>query len=62
LGATDRATVVAAQVAANTERLAVLDALERMQQALGKLEDALRTPLSGPETTMGAAALYDSGR
>jgi outer membrane protein TolC len=62
LGATDRATVVAAQVAANTERLAVLDAVERMQQALGKLEDALRTPLSGPETTMGAAASYDVGR
>ena len=48
----DRPTLLAAEVALNTERLAELDALDRAQQALGQLEDALRTPLSGPETTL----------
>ena len=48
----DRPTLLAAEVALNTERLAELDALDRAQQALGQLEDALRTPLSGPETSL----------
>jgi cobalt-zinc-cadmium efflux system outer membrane protein len=48
----DRPTVLAAEVTLNTERLAELDALDRAQQALGQLEDALRTPLSGPETSL----------
>jgi outer membrane protein TolC len=50
--ASDRPTLLAAEVALNTERLAELDALDRAQQALGQLEDALRTPLSGPETAL----------
>jgi hypothetical protein len=36
-------------LSASTERLAELDALDRAQQALGQLEDALRRPLAGPE-------------
>ena len=48
----DRPTLLAAEVALNAERLAQLDALDRAQQALGQLEDALRTPLSGPETSL----------
>jgi outer membrane protein TolC len=48
----DRPTLLAAEVALNAERLAELDSLDRAQQALGQLEDALRTPLSGPETTL----------
>lgn len=50
--ATDRPTLLAAEVALNAERLAELDALDRAQQSLGQLEDALRTPLSGPETSL----------
>lgn len=48
----DRPTLLAAEVALNAERIAELDALDRAQQALGQLEDALRTPLSGPETSL----------
>jgi outer membrane protein TolC len=47
--AADRPTLLAAELSAGTERLAELDALDRAQQALGQLEDALRTPLAGPE-------------
>ncbi len=50
--ATDRPTVLAAELSASTERLAELDALDRAQQALGQLEDALRTPVAGPETEL----------
>jgi outer membrane protein TolC len=50
--ASDRPTLLAAEVALNAERLAELDALDRAQQSLGQLEDALRTPLSGPETSL----------
>lgn len=50
--ATDRPTLLAAQLSASTERLAELDALDRTQQALGQLEDALRAPVSGPETSL----------
>jgi outer membrane protein TolC len=49
LDATDRPSVLAAESSANTDRLVELDALDRAQQALGDLEDALRTPLAGPE-------------
>lgn len=52
LDATDRPTLLAAEVSASTDRLAELDALERAQQALGALEDALRTPLAGPEVAL----------
>jgi outer membrane protein, heavy metal efflux system len=48
----DRPTLLAAEVALNAERLAELDAVDRAQQALGQLEDALRTPLSGPEIAL----------
>ncbi len=48
----DRPTLLAAEVALNTERVAELDALDRAQQSLGQLEDALRAPLSGPETSI----------
>jgi outer membrane protein TolC len=49
LDATDRPSVLAAESGANSDRLVELDALDRAQQALGELEDALRTPLAGPE-------------
>jgi outer membrane protein TolC len=50
--AIDRPTLLAAESALTTERLAELDALDRTQQALGALEDALRTPLTGSETLL----------
>ncbi len=50
--ASDRPTWLAAELAVSTERVAEVDALERAQQALGQLEDAVRTPLFGPETTL----------
>jgi outer membrane protein TolC len=49
VGAEDTPTLLAAQLAANTEDLSVIDALDRAQQALAQLEDALRTPLHGAE-------------
>jgi cobalt-zinc-cadmium efflux system outer membrane protein len=49
LDANDQPTVLAAESAANADRLVELDALDRAQQALGLLEDALRAPLAGPE-------------
>jgi outer membrane protein TolC len=52
IDASDRPTLLAAEVAATTERLAELDALERAQQALGQLEDAVRAPLVGPEVNL----------
>jgi outer membrane protein TolC len=52
LGGEDRPTLLTAQLVASAEDLAALDALERAQTALGALEDALRTPLSGPETNL----------
>jgi len=48
----DRPTLLAAEVALNAERVAELDALDRAQQSLGQLEDALRAPLAGPETSI----------
>jgi hypothetical protein len=42
--------LLTAELAVSTERIAEIDALERAQQALGQLEDSLRTPLFGPET------------
>jgi hypothetical protein len=52
IDAEDRPTALAAEVAAGTERLAELDAIEHAQVMLGQLEDALRVPLFGPETTV----------
>jgi cobalt-zinc-cadmium efflux system outer membrane protein len=52
LGGEDRPTLLSAQLIATTEDLARLDALERAQQAVGMLEDALRTPLYGPELNL----------
>lgn len=51
-GAEDRPALLAARLAAAAEALAELDALERAAQALGALEDALRTPLAGNETML----------
>ena len=51
-GAADRPTLIAARISADAESLAELDALERADQALGALEDALHTPLAGNETTL----------
>lgn len=59
LGATDQAGVITAKVAGDVQSLAVLDAVERMQQSLGQLEDALRTPLSGPELALGKSIIFD---
>ena len=50
LGASDRVATIASRLAVDAERLAELDAYDRVQQALGRLEDALRTPLLGDET------------
>jgi len=52
LGAEDTPTLLAARLAANVDTLAELDAVIRAQQALGQLEDALRTPLAGSEITL----------
>jgi cobalt-zinc-cadmium efflux system outer membrane protein len=54
VGAADRPTLLAAEVIAGTERLAELDALDRAQQALGSLEDAVHAPISGPELNVGS--------
>jgi outer membrane protein TolC len=51
-GAEDRPALLSARLAANADELAELDAVERAQTILGQLEDALRTPLAGPETTL----------
>ena len=53
LGAEDTPTLLTARLGAGTEALARLDALGRAQSALGQLEDALRTPLEGEESTLG---------
>jgi outer membrane protein TolC len=60
LGAADQSTVLAARLAASAQSLAVLNAVEVMQQALGQLEDALRTPLSGPELQLNARQLLNT--
>jgi outer membrane protein TolC len=52
VGADDRPTLLAARLAAGADALVELDALERAQQALGQLEDALRAPLAGAETAL----------
>jgi outer membrane protein TolC len=52
IDASDRPTLLAAEISATNERLAELDALERAQQALGQLEDAVRAPLLGPELSL----------
>ena len=59
LGAADRIEVIAAQLLVTTQSLTVLDNVERMQQALGQLEDALRTPLSGPELDLDRKSLLE---
>jgi cobalt-zinc-cadmium efflux system outer membrane protein len=58
LGSADRLEVIAAELELVTRKLEVLDRVERMQQALAQLEDALRMPLSGPETSLGRSALF----
>jgi outer membrane protein TolC len=55
IDATDRPTALTAELGANTERLAELDALDRAQRALGALEDALHAPVAGPETRLNLA-------
>ena len=50
----DRPTLLIAELAVSTERIAEIDAIERAQQALGQLEDALHTPLFGPEMRLRA--------
>lgn len=57
LGASDQTEFITAQLNLNIQSLAVLDSVERMQQSLGQLEDALRTPLSGPEVALSQRAL-----
>jgi cobalt-zinc-cadmium efflux system outer membrane protein len=51
-GAEDQPTLLALRLNANAEQLAELDVLERAQQALGQLEDALRTPLAGNDLAL----------
>lgn len=57
LGAVDQSELIAAELNVNIQSLAVLDSTERMQQSLGQLEDALRTPLSGPEVGLSQGSL-----
>jgi outer membrane protein TolC len=52
LGSEDRVALATARVAASTDELALIDAIERMQQALGQWEDAVRTPLTGSEINL----------
>jgi len=59
LGDTDQIGVITAKMNSDTQSLAVLDAIERMQQSLGQLEDSLRTPLSGSELALGKSALLN---
>lgn len=59
LGGMDQIGVVTATLATRVQSLAVLDAVEVMQRSLGQLEDALRTPLSGPELALGQSALFN---
>ena len=56
VGAEDRPTLLTARLTANTEDLAALDALNRAQQALAQLEDALRTPLHGREKELNSSS------
>jgi len=49
-GASERASVVAAQIAALEARLAVLEAAYTAEVAFGELEDAYRRPLHGAES------------
>jgi outer membrane protein TolC len=51
-GTDDTPTLLATQLVANAYALAELDAMERVQQTLGQLEDTLRTPLVGSETQL----------
>jgi cobalt-zinc-cadmium efflux system outer membrane protein len=51
-GDLDRPAVLSAQAVMLTERMAEVDGLDRAQQALGALEDALRRPLTGPEIAL----------
>lgn len=52
LGAVDRGAVLATSVELLRARLAQLDAAARLQTARNALEDALHTPLSGPELAL----------
>jgi cobalt-zinc-cadmium efflux system outer membrane protein len=54
-GASERAGVLAAQIAATEAQLAVLQAAEGAQSAFGALEDAYRRPLEGAEPPAQAA-------
>ena len=54
-GASERASVVAAEIAATEARLSVLQAAYTAQLAFGELEDAYRRPLHGAETSWPAA-------
>ena len=57
VGESEKIELMASQLLVTTQRLAVLDAIEQMQQSFGQLEDALRTPLSGPEVALNQRAL-----
>lgn len=60
LGAEDRMMLLTTQVAANTEKLALIEAVDRAQLALGQWEDALRTPLVGTEIDLQSAIATNS--
>lgn len=57
LGSMDRADWAAAKAADAAARLAAVDALVRLRLAQIALEQALRQPLDGPETKIGARAV-----
>jgi outer membrane protein TolC len=58
--ASDRPTLLAAELNLSAERLASLDALERAWTALGLVEDALRMPVEGPEKQLTWPGSLDS--
>jgi len=61
LGALDSLEQLGAQIAATRAELEVLEMRAQLQASRNALEDALRTPLSGPELTMVKPAAGASG-
>ena len=62
VGETGRIEVMAMQAGALDAEITLLDALSRVQKADAALEDALRRPLSGPETRIDMLSLAQTPR
>ena len=61
-GAIDRVDWASAQIASSQARLDELTALAQVRLSESQLEDALRTPLSGPEQAVGLQTLQNETR